>query len=384
MNIDTFFAYEGLTLFNSSEKYWQWVYRFVDKNSADKIKDLFMDRAKGNLRDQTYFYDFLAQDKFDLIALNFEYSLLKIIAHWVEQHLPPTGTIIELGCNTGFLCLFYAIIRPEAVILGIDNSEAAINQAKKRMSKYKVKNLDFIHADAIELGKSNLDKATCIITGRLLTELFTPIMRFRENSQTVEYQVPLEEIDMKVKRVISGSKNILTDDGLFLVTERFPDFDRFGRLQGILHDNGFSIIKDSLYPISWDDVGGHHISRFFSASKQRATKTINLIDFPLPTSSQNSEEKTTRFTLHGIIAYQVWKNLTILSVLESGKLKWAGGQEIFFQAGNLLEGLYFTYISSNTDINMLSIFEGYEYARVKKDLDEYVYEMKKTTIKAES
>ena len=383
MNIDTYFSYEGLTYFNSPEKYWQWVYRKIDRNSADKIKSLFAERAKGNIKDSRAFYSFLAQQKNDLIALNFEYSLLRIIADWVLRHLPTRGKIVELGCNTGFLSLYYAINRPDAIIIGLDNSLEAIEQAKRRSSKYKVDNIQFIHADANEVSDDRLTDASCIITGRLLSELFSPVMRFRRDALSLDYQVSQTGLDELIKNVINKCCDMLADDGLLLVTERFPDFDRFERLQNILVMNNFSIDKTSINSVSWQDVSGYHTSSFFLVKKNSEPEIVTIVDLPNPPLTQNSADKATQITLFGIMAYQVWKNLSIRSIIESKRIKWKNGQEIAVQVGCLSEGLNFTYVSSNTDINILSLFESYEYERVNNDLSDYIDELRKTAINIE-
>jgi len=57
--------------------------------------------------------------------------------------------IIDIGCGSGLLTVFYAINNPTAQFTGIDVSEDAIRAAEERTAKYSLKNIRWVCGDCL-------------------------------------------------------------------------------------------------------------------------------------------------------------------------------------------------------------------------------------------
>lgn len=65
----------------------------------------------------------------------------------VENGVKGKKAIIDVGCGTGIKTIYYALINPNAKIIGIDFSAPLIRAARKRAKKYALNNLIFMTAD---------------------------------------------------------------------------------------------------------------------------------------------------------------------------------------------------------------------------------------------
>ncbi len=65
-------------------------------------------------------------------------------------HLRPGDTVIEIGCGTGLnFGLYQDIIGPEGAIIGIDLTDAMLEQARRRVERQGWRNVELIHGDAL-------------------------------------------------------------------------------------------------------------------------------------------------------------------------------------------------------------------------------------------
>jgi 2-polyprenyl-3-methyl-5-hydroxy-6-metoxy-1,4-benzoquinol methylase len=65
----------------------------------------------------------------------------------IEQYLPDTGDILDLGCGFGLFSLFMASCRPKARIIGMDINQRRLAVARSSAAKLGIRNVCFLHQD---------------------------------------------------------------------------------------------------------------------------------------------------------------------------------------------------------------------------------------------
>ncbi len=85
-------------------------------------------------------------------------DIVRKICNWINDHQSDFGeTILEVGCDCGFVTTFLAKIFPEKKITAIDRCAEAIAVAKKNADKMGLTNIEFIHGDVKDLDGRTFD-----------------------------------------------------------------------------------------------------------------------------------------------------------------------------------------------------------------------------------
>lgn len=69
----------------------------------------------------------------------------------LDQYSPSASTILDIGCENGFLTCFYALKWPNAKVVGLDPSDAAITRAKELADRLRLTNVEFQSGFAREI-----------------------------------------------------------------------------------------------------------------------------------------------------------------------------------------------------------------------------------------
>lgn len=67
----------------------------------------------------------------------------------IGQYLPERGHVLDLGCGFGLFGLYYALMGPERRVIGVDRNQARIEMAKECAKALAVRNVEFVHDDAL-------------------------------------------------------------------------------------------------------------------------------------------------------------------------------------------------------------------------------------------
>ncbi len=65
----------------------------------------------------------------------------------IEQYLPDSGQVLDIGSGFGLFSMYYALRHPELTIYGVDLDQSRIKQAQKIAKKLNIQNVEYIHAD---------------------------------------------------------------------------------------------------------------------------------------------------------------------------------------------------------------------------------------------
>lgn len=91
-------------------------------------------------------------------------DIIRKACNYIYDHRDSFGnTILEVGCDAGYMTGFLAKTFPSARIVSIDRCEEAINIAKKRLSDAGVTNVEFIHCELKDV-KEKFDTVFCMRT----------------------------------------------------------------------------------------------------------------------------------------------------------------------------------------------------------------------------
>ena len=382
--IDTFLQSEGILPTTDPHRFWRWAEGQLGRQGAKQFQEDINRRSHLDNEDSIRFYDSIGKPRQALVASSFEYGLLQQIGRWIEPQLPQEGTVLELGCGPGLLTRFYALARPNVRFVGIDVSEEAIETARRNAQGKAYGNVSFLVHDLRELEELPSIQADCIISGRVFSELMTRVRRRRSSWDELNFPPPTPDLDLFARQALLTCAMLASPGGKFLVTERLTDFDRLNRLWCLIGAAGFLPDRNSMLPISWKDVSGSHQTWFFSAKaldsvgSSRTSADVQPLqpsDLPMLTREIEATGSPTRILLDGTLAWYAWQALKIEEKLEEGLYLWPAGEEIHFELGLAKDGLGYSFIASNTDILMLSIFLQSEFEAVRRDLREYLQQL---------
>lgn len=96
-------------------------------------------------------------------------DIIRQCANWIDSHKEAFGrSILEVGCDIGFMTGFLALTFPESRITAIDHSQNSINMAGKLMNKLGVTNVELICTELKDLDEDR--QYDSVISMRCLNE----------------------------------------------------------------------------------------------------------------------------------------------------------------------------------------------------------------------
>jgi SAM-dependent methyltransferase len=382
MDIHSYLAQEGVKPFVDPKRFWSWAGGRMGAQPARQFMEMMSQRTKDIRVGDPNLYNFLATPKAAVVAASFEYNLLVEILKWVEPRLPKQGTIVEFGCHTGLLTRFYARERPQCQVIGLDLSQQAIQTAQNQAQAKGINNLTFYATDLCQPDKLPDINADCIVSGRVLSELMTPLRRRQETWRNFIFPERSKDLDQDARSVLDSCVRIVQPGGKFLVTERLADFDRLNRLWLLVQEASFNTTLDLISPIEWKDVAGEHQTWFFEAvigtgkEIQLSPTALNPSEIPFLSREAELVHDETRVMLNGLLALEIWQALHIVERVEEGLLRWPRGDEVHYELGITGKNLGYAYVASNTGLNLLTLFLPFEMEMVKRDLQEYLTQLR--------
>ena len=84
----------------------------------------------------------------------------------IEQHLPQSGRVLDIGCGFGLFSLYYALLSQDRQIVGFDLDLKRIQEAQETAQRLNITNVQFFCQDATTF--SFTEHYDCIVTLDLL------------------------------------------------------------------------------------------------------------------------------------------------------------------------------------------------------------------------
>ena len=131
----------------AEDEYWQWARKQTARKTQKKwgvLCDGFSSLEKITWEEHQALYDFIADhDVFEIHhSMKFEGIALSGLA--MRRAIGEVGSMIDFGCNVGYLTTYYARELPEARVYGIDISDPSIALAAKIAQEKGISNVRFL------------------------------------------------------------------------------------------------------------------------------------------------------------------------------------------------------------------------------------------------
>ena len=193
------------------------------------------------------YYDMLKLYKPKTLYLYNRLKFLLFPFKKLEQIVPKTGFIIDLGCSHGLLANFLSITSNEREILGVE-----MNENRIKFANLGLKNTKF---QAGDITKINIPQADCIIFTHVLHHLFTyeeqeKLLKFCHEKLKSEGKLIICEVDRKPKWKYLIS---LIADKILYPFEKI-NFLSITKLEALLTKMNFNV---EIVPMHKDSVFSH-------------------------------------------------------------------------------------------------------------------------------
>lgn len=133
------------------EGYWSWGGKVLGPSRGSKLEELREPLMSGASPVQMKrFYDFIANEKVSAVVHSMKADAIRESGIVIEENLPESGRILDLGCSVGFLTTFYARQSQLRQMVGCDYSSSQIARARKEASRLGLENLRFESCDIQE------------------------------------------------------------------------------------------------------------------------------------------------------------------------------------------------------------------------------------------
>lgn len=214
--------------------------RILDESEHQRYTALFERRIQGEpiayLQGVREFYGLEFKVTPDTLIPRPDTELLVEIA---LQHLPRGAAVLDMGTGSGAIALSIAHERPDATVVAVDASKAALDVARENMQRLKLANVCLLHSDWFNaLAGSRFD---VIVSNPPYIEagdahLSQGDVRFEPVTALVSGADGLDDI----RRIIIGAKAHLNPGG-WLMFEH--GYNQAARVRDLLQQAGFNEIE---------------------------------------------------------------------------------------------------------------------------------------------
>lgn len=188
----------------------------------------FVMRARGNGAEVDPYE--LKNSSLDLslyVGESFASNMWREFASWVvRENLPPPLELLDIGCENGVLTCFYASLWPDAKVIGIDQSPAAVAAARQLAQRLKLGNVSFEHADARQFLDTNVGRFQIIMATHGMHEFLSRAAARKpfEWEQTYERieDVVLSDADCHAIETLKAVTGALAHGGILISLDRSP------------------------------------------------------------------------------------------------------------------------------------------------------------------
>ena len=213
------------------------LYEVFGQKKGDEIFEQASQFDSGSIE----FYEFMNSDpKISRSFIEaFDCDIIKESCNFIANNIEYFGdSILEVGCNCGYITGFLASLFPNAKIVAIDRCVNAIRNAEARMAEMGVENVSFLNCTLDEVQ----EKFDTIVSMRTLQENINsddaPFYGEALLFQIAGYQ----EL---TKRYTESLLNCLKDDGALVTFERVSNDPLLCGWWFQLHDQECGIIKET-------------------------------------------------------------------------------------------------------------------------------------------
>lgn len=157
------------------DDYWDWGGQELGKLISDKEFERFekLQQAiqKNPNENKSTFYDFIASKKMHYVVHSMKYQAIFSSGTVVDAYLSKSNpqSVLDFGCNSGYLTSWYAKCHPKISFLGVDISEPSIISARSTCENMGLTNLKYLAGDYINKLENQFD---LVVDTQTICEVF--------------------------------------------------------------------------------------------------------------------------------------------------------------------------------------------------------------------
>jgi SAM-dependent methyltransferase len=153
-------------------------------------------------------------------------NMWREFASWVvRESLPPPLELLDIGCENGVLTCFYATLWPDAKVVGIDQSPAAIAAAHQLAKRLNLGNVSFERADGKRYVDANAGRFQIIMATHVMHEFLSRSGSRKafswETYDRIE-DVVLSDPDRHAIETLMAVAGALAEGGILISLDRSP------------------------------------------------------------------------------------------------------------------------------------------------------------------
>jgi SAM-dependent methyltransferase len=154
-------------------------------------------------------------------------TMWREFASWVvRENLPPPLELLDIGCENGVLTCFYASLWPDAKVIGIDQSPAAVAAAHQLAQRLKLGNVSFEQANARRFIDANPGRFQIIMATHMMHEFLNGAatrkpFKWEQAYERIE-DVVLSDADRHAIETLMAVTGALAHDGILISLDRSP------------------------------------------------------------------------------------------------------------------------------------------------------------------
>ena len=148
-------------------------------------------------------------------------------ASWLVRENPPSPSeVLDLGCENGVLTCCYAILWPDAKVVGVERSQAAVSGARELAKRLGLGNVSVEQADARRFLDANAGRFQIILATLVMHELLKGPATRMPFAWDGEYErvedVILTDADLHAVETLKAVGEALADGGILISLDRSP------------------------------------------------------------------------------------------------------------------------------------------------------------------
>jgi SAM-dependent methyltransferase len=202
-------------------------------------------------------------------------------ASWlVRENLPSPSEVLDLGCENGVLTCFYASPWPDAKVVGVERSQAAVSAAGELAKRLGLANVSFERADARHFLDANPGRFQIILATLVMHEFLKGPAARKPFKWDGEYEriedVILMDADLHAVEALKAVGKALADDGLLISLDRSPNLASKWWYAQCVEKAGMKVSLTRCHSIECQGVAGSEIfpitvSRFAREGEPKTT-----------------------------------------------------------------------------------------------------------------
>ena len=274
--IEAYFDEIGLKASPSIESFYENLESKYEKQVIKRLGKVMDERAEGKMNNRLYA---VKNESLDLSIDFSSYMANMYVGYFkwlVNEFKFKPKKILDLGCDNGIVTCFYALLYPDAKVVGVDRSKNSIKCAQELAEKLGISNIEFHVTDLKKCDKFFEHKSFDMITSTCA--IYEAI-----NLNTDERGWSLEEIASKstnkdLTKLMSSLDKAITDDGIFITFERLTSPQCAMSFIKVLQESNFIVNKSNWARIKFHEVGNEQEMPLLTFSKSTDEVKTNLVD----------------------------------------------------------------------------------------------------------